>query len=657
MRALTDATAGLLKPIKLQAQDRLELTIDNTFKKFKARVFAETNGSTLKRWPSSAARLDWQGRIPERKELDGADTWELAATDYTAEIVNACWPISQIVWTDERTKVKFLELLLTTTMQDSVAELYAAYKETGKVPDHSLEMHPQYPLEPYQQAALVCALKSTAYNLFMEQGTGKTAVVIGRVMNEVKKRKENGDDRMYRALVICPKNVRRNWQREFERFATRPGKVEVIKGGFIKRTTKIIETLMPEPDCDWAVCVMSYEGMTRSWDVLGNIEWDLGVLDEEHYIKRPETKRTKYAMQLRDKCATRMGLTGTPISNSPLDIYSLFEFLGEGWSGFQQWKAFKDFYGVFAPSDNEGHSKLVAIQNKPFMQERLTRTSYIISKKEALPYLPDKVYDVIEAEMSSEAWEAYEKMASEMLLSLEDELDSSNNKSLTINNILTKLLRLAQVCTGYVVWDEVVDPNTLDVLRDSDIEFFKSNPKLDELVDQLKAKGPNEKTIVWSCFVPAIKQVAERLEREGIKFVTFYGGTKEADRLAAEDAFNGDPSVKVCIANPAAGGTGLNLLGYPPHGGDNYTTDCDHHIYYACNWSYVQRAQSEDRSHRRGTRKTVRISDLVVPETIDEDIRVRVMEKKLMAIDITDVREILRAVIHGLGQRGNDDET
>jgi len=660
MRAMSDATAAMLTPINLSPTDRLELEIDKEQKRFRARVFgAESNG--MRNWPSITARQAWQARIPEKKQLDGANLWQIAATDYTAEIINATWPKDQLVFADEKSRLVFAGLLLETTIQDQIAEAYAQFKFNGTLPDEcdELELHPNplLQLKGYQKFALWASMRARGYNLFMEQGTGKTPVSVARIMNECRRNRLAGDDHMLRVLVVCPKNVRLNWQRELCKFCTRPGKVEIIKGGFMDRTSMIIEAMLPDGDSQWSACVMSYEGMCKTWETLEHFQWDLVILDEGHYIKWPLTQRAQYSFKLREVAKSRMVLTGTPICNSPLDIYSLFEFDGEGWSGFQDYKAFKEFYGVFVPTDGDGHSKLVAIQNKPFMQERLARTSFIITKKEALPDLPEKVYDVIEADMTDQQRNAYAALAEKMLLEIESEMADTRNKTMTVQNILTKLLRLAQVCAGYVVWDEVVDPNSLEVVQSKSLEYFEKNPKLDELVAQLKDKTPQQKTIVWACFVPAIKQISERLTAEGIRHVTFYGGTKDDDRAEAERLFNYDPDVRVVVANPAAGGTGLNLLGHPPDVEEsrNVDTDCDHHIYYACNWSYVQRAQSEDRSHRIGTRKSVRISDLVIPETLDEDIRVRVLEKKLMALDIADIREILQSVITGLGKRGSDE--
>lgn len=117
-------------------------------------------------------------------------------------------------------------------------------------------------------------------------------------------------------------------------------------------------------------------------------------------------------------------------------------------------------------------------------------------------------------------------------------------------------------------------------------------------------------------------------------------------------AFNNDPTCTVFIGNPSAGGTAINLWGYNPERPE-MTTNCDRVIYYSQNWSMPVRSQSEDRCHRIGTRKSVRYTDLVVAGTIDEEIRARVLGKKMRAIEMQDLREVLERVLRA--PRGNGD--
>jgi SNF2 family DNA or RNA helicase len=449
---------------------------------------------------------------------------------------------------------------------------------------------------------------------------------------------------MYRAIIVAPNNVRLNWKNEFEKFGTEPGLVNVLRGTQIARAKILIDAFTQDEDSKFTAIIVSYETLCVSWDVLGAIPWDIACLDEAHFIKSPTTRRFKFARKLRDNSDKRVILTGTPITNTPLDLYAQLEFLAEGRSGFMSWKNFKSFYGVYR--SDEGRKTLVGMQNLPFMQERLAGSSFIITKAEALPDLPEKTYDVVEVGMSKYQAGIYDDVRKHLAAEIENSMNSDMPKQLLVNNVLTKLLRLAQITSGHVVWDaQHNDDGSIAV--EKQVERFDPCPKLEALIEMLKEKGPNNKTLVWACWVSDIKAIAARLEAEGIKAVTFYGGTSDAKREEAEWLFNQDRDTKVFVGNPAAGGVGLNLLGYPPGYPEGYDTNADHVIYYSENWSPTARSQSEGRPHRRGTRVPVRITDLCVPGTIDEEIRTRVLKKIMTALEISDIRHILDAVLKG----------
>lgn len=648
MKALSDATANLFLPVGIQKTDRMDVDVDETGTKFNVRIYAEEPV----RWPSHSASRKWTALVPEKKALkDFDDNWELAATDYTAELINGHWQPEQLTFTEDARQL-YESILLQTQAQELTAELIARYKAEKFIPSGlRIAQHPTKPLAPYQLLAGHCAMMNDGFAFFMEQGTGKTPASIGTICAMAKEiHAEQG--RMARVIVVAPKNVRQNWLREVENFCTVGGKVVVVRGGEAKRHTTVIEAMVPEEGCEFTVVVISYEMMQRSIGFLCKVPWDLGALDEAHFIKGPETLRSKAALRLRDACEKRIVLTGTPICNHVLDLYMQLEFLGRGFSGFMSWESFKDFYGVFDEGGGSGYAKLVGVQNLPFMKERLARLSLMISKKEAMPDLPDKVYDIIEVEMTARQAEVYEQVAAQLALEIEDEMEKSDNKAMTISNILVKLLRLTQITSGYVVWDEVCNPHTGEVLRERTVEYLGENPKLEALVELLKEKRPEEKTVVWACFVPDIMTIHERLEKEGIKHVVLYGGTSEADREEAMRSFNLDPTVKVFIGNQGAGGTGINLPGSDPSKWgtpEDLGTDADHTIYYVQDWSHPKRSQSEDRNHGRNrNRKQVRVTDLCVPETIDEDIRARVLKKRHAAMEIGDIREILQNVLKGV---------
>lgn len=644
MKALTPATKQLLAPIDLKASDRLRLTLDRDGIRFQASVYAPTsfNEYGLASYP---ARNLFFERVPERRKLEGGMKWLLAATDTTVQVINALWPREQIDFVDEDTEIAYDYLLLSGIQQDRNVEAVANFKIT-KMPPNGISHNTQFPLAGYQLVPTKNAIQSEGYALFMEQGTGKTPVVIAVTCNEAPAVHAK-EKRMYRVLIVCPLSVRSNWIDEYEKFATCHGKVTALRGGEVKRVKQLIDALAPSNGEEFTVVVMSYETMARMAESLATIEWDLVALDEGHYIKRYETKRAKGAMIIRDSAKKRMILTGTPIANTPLDIYSQLEFLGKGWSGFMSWKNFKSFYGVWEKTQHG--DKLVALQNMPFMKERLARLSYIVTKKEVLPDLPDKVYDVYEVEMTKRQKDVYEELRRSLMLQAEQALnDTSKPRQLVVQNVLTQLLRLSQITSGFVSWDPVIDPDG-NVLEERELEFFNPNPKLDALVEIMKEKSPNDKTIIWAHWVPDIRAIHARLTHEGIKGVMYYGSVKQDDRETNKHAFNKDDSVKYIAGSAGSGGAGLNLLGYDftlPEDQQG-ETNANHVIYYSQDWSHPKRSQSEDRAHRRGTREPVRYTDLVVPGTIDEEIRARVLKKRMMAFEVSDVREILSNVLKG----------
>jgi len=240
----------------------------------------------------------------------------------------------------------------------------------------------------------------------------------------------------------------------------------------------------------------------------------------------------------------------------------------------------------------------------------------------------------------------YDQVATQMLVEIEDKL-SGTSDSMTINNILTSLLRLAQIANGHVVWDAKVEPQTgLEIAPKRVEPTDESNPKIDALIADILEdieNDPTGKTLVWSIFVPDILAIADALQNAGIGFRLMYGGVPQDKRSKYEEDYNTDPNVHVMVANPTVAGAGLNLVGYDWWETEpKCKTDTTNISWFGCNWSSIDRRQGEDRGHRKNTRRNVRIRDYVVPGTIDEEIRQRVQSKINMAMSVQDVREILK---------------
>jgi SNF2 family DNA or RNA helicase len=596
-------------------------------------------------FPSAYANGFWQKRIPERHQSKkNSPVWTLAATDYTVIVMEHALDRRRMIFLTEEARVRYEFLLLRFIRQGLPVEHFARWKAEKIVPPTPPDFieHPDNPLMPHQKVPLFAFMGLEASALLMEQGTGKTPIVVNEVCLEATRKKD-----MYRVLIVCPNQVRYNWQNEFQRFATAPGRLTVLRGDSLSRTRRLTEVIRKDDEALYGVAIISIDSVESTMDALSMIPWDLVVIDESHYIKNPKSDRSKAMLNLRDRADIRRRkiLTGTPSPNSVMDLWAQLEFLGKGLSGFNTFENFRSFHGRFTPpTQGNAPQKILGVENLPLLQERMARLGYICSKDDAGIELPPKTYDLIEVQMTRKQNEWYRKLRDELAL----ELENIDDRSITANHVLTKLLRLAQITAGHVKWDTQRDEETGEVRFEGKTEDIPGgNPKLDAVVDLLEdpSRDPNGKTIIWAVFQHDIRAISKRLAETGHDHVTYYGETSEKERADALQRFNNDPACRVFVASPATAGTGLNLLGYDPHNPSACDTFCDHEIFFSINWNAAERSQAEDRAHRKGTRSTVRITDLVVPGTIDEEIRTRVTRKQIAQLQVQDVREILKAVL------------
>jgi len=610
-------------------------------------------------YSSFNASTVWFRRVPERSQL-GFGRWKLAGTDFTALIIHHVWPHHKLIFKSEEAQLLYTFLLRRFYTQSKSAIIAAEFKFSGKIPEMPKDFieHNELPLTDYQKVALYVSELNPAYCLFMEQGTGKTPIVINKICLKAA-RKRAKENKMYRALIICPQQVRKNWEREFNRFATVPGKTCVLRGNNINKIRSLIDVIRSEDDCAWSAAIISIDSVCSIWEGLKNMKWDYVVIDESHKIKNANTKRFKDMMKIDDLHTNgKEILTGTPVTNTIFDLWTQFEWLGKGLSGFSTFANFRAFHGKWKATmqGGTGVQKLVGFKNVPLIQERLARLSFLIRKKDTGLNLPEKVYDLCETAMTSKQLEIYGQVATQLVAEIDEILATAEAEGLniTVEHILTKLIRLAQICSGFVKTDDIENLENDTIIIGKIIQISERNPKIDALIKMIREDWENDsnsKCIVWATFIEDIRAISERLAAEGINHVgyhrTIQNGYRVKDSAAAEDVINFKDDCRVLLANPASAGIGQNYLGYNVDNPNSSEMYVNHHIYFSCNWSSVDRIQSEDRSHRRGTRTNVRYTDLVILNTIDEEIRTRVTAKRQMAMSIQDIRNILSNVLRG----------
>lgn len=657
---LCEATCKLLREEKyLQPQDYVLISVeDDVYEEHDGiadavhtkRFVIKFKSRDVNQHPSYALRNTWWQRIPGATTITNAYGCYAPPSDMTALVVMGALGRNRIEFEDEVAELEFMTMLLRFAKQVKLTKGPAGFKAFRSIPGDAPTGNPKYPPMPAQRVAAWAAKQSEAYALWMEQSTGKTYAAIMAIEETL----EKGQCQMI--LIGCPKNVRTQWANELNTFASKRVKVIRFVGGDIERRLLLLEAFKAKlsGDYDYVVVITSYQIAVNSCTQICAYPWDWCVLDEGHGIKYYRAKRSMAFHRIRDKSKRRLELTGTPIANTMFDLYSQLEFLGRGWSGFTSYTAFKKFYGKWDKPSGRGVERVLSLKNVPLLQERLARMSFMLKKTEALPDLPAKTYDIIEVEMTDEQREIYNALADQLYAEIEHDLAQAEagKKTITVNNILVKMLRLSQVTSGFCVMDGETDPDTGKVIGERPVNRFDPNPKVEELVEFIKNLEPTSKCLVWCLYIQDIKTIKARLELEGIKCTSYYGATAQADREALELEWNTNPDLKVIVGNPAAGGVGLNLQGYCPMGDDSGDyTKCDTVVFFSQGWSSIPRSQGEERPrgyvHESKTVDgkrvswSIRVVDLCILDSIDFQIRKRVTDKRMHALKVQDVREIL----------------
>ena len=453
-----------------------------------------------------------------------------------------------------------------------------------------------YKTQPYehQRKALAESADRTTYALFMEMGTGKTKTTIDNIAYLYLKK------RIDSALIVAPKSVYTVWKNEIETHlpdsierkvyawkVDKPKQLQpfIVKKGPLKFFLINVEALSTKKGLD--ICNK----------YLLNQPNNIVVIDESTTIKNPKAKRTKNILALRWRAKMRRILTGSPVTKSPLDLYTQCAFLDPALLGFKSYYAFRNRYCTFDEVYiARGEAIMVpdGYTNLDELEQKLKQFSIRLTKDECLD-IPDKIYQKREIMITGDQKRVYERLRIEALAKFE-------NETISVHNQLTELLRLHQVANGYCKSD------------DGEILQF-NNEKLKALLEILEET--DQKVIIWATYVHNINEIIASLnDKYGSEsVVSIFGETSQSDRMLAVDRFQNDDKCRFFVGNPTTGGYGLTL------------TAAKYVIYYSNNYNLEVRKQSEDRAHRIGQNKNVVYIDIMAKDTIDEKI-VQALKRK-----------------------------
>ena len=462
-------------------------------------------------------------------------------------------------------------------------------------------MEYRFKTKPFQHQldALKESWNKEVWALFMEMGTGKTKVCIDNIAILYDKGKINA------ALIIVPNGIKRNWRNELEiHMADHINyRVGIWSASPKKEEKKELDQLSIIAD-DLTLLIMNVEALstTRGRDFARSFllrNQSMCVVDESTTIKNHAAARTKNIIKLAELAKYRRIMTGSPVTKSPLDLFSQIQFLDTYLIDQHSYYSFRARYAVVVQRSVGTHSfqHIVKYQRLDELQEKIKNFSTRILKSECLD-LPEKLYTKRVVTMTPEQLKAYVEMKKSALTFLED------NKMMTAATVLTQLIRLHQITCGHVKTD------------DGEIKAIKNN-RIQELLNVLEET--TGKVIIWAVYrhdIQAIeKAIGDIYGKESV--ASYYGDTKDTIRQSIVDRFmDVNDHLRFFVGNPKTGGYGLTLT-------SSHTV-----VYYSNDYSLEVRMQSEDRAHRIGQTSKVTYVDLMAEHTIDEKI-VKLLNAKI----------------------------
>lgn len=439
-----------------------------------------------------------------------------------------------------------------------------------------------------------------------EMGCGKTLTTIavaGALYNLGK---------IDRVLVVAPTSVCSVWPHDLNQFAAFPWEARVLLGDKKKRLETLNE-LENWPFKALRIAVINYESTHREgiYEALAAYKPDLIVCDESQRIKNPSAAQSKALHKLGDAAPFRMILSGTPVQNNAVDLYSQYRFLDPAVYG-ANFYAFKNRYCIMG---GYGQHQIVGYRNMDELVEKEHSVAYRVTKEECLD-LPQQTFINRYVQFTDAEQAIYEQLRKSSFLELE------TGENVTATTILTMYLRLMQLTGGFLTADESTRPKQVNTA------------KLDALADIVDdyVVDAGKKLVIFARFRAEIAAIENLLRLRKIQYGSIYGDVPMEERGKIVEDFQTNPDTKVFVAQIQTAGLGITL-----HAASTA-------VFYSYDYNYANYAQALARIHRIGQRFPVTYIHLVVDGSIDEKILAALENKEDMAKTVVDSwREVLTA--------------
>ena len=440
------------------------------------------------------------------------------------------------------------------------------------------------------------------FGFLFEMGCGKTLTAIsvigaGYQMGRIKK-----------VLIVAPTSVCAVWPKEFAEYADFRYMVKTLLGTKPQRL-KALDDLEAFPFQSLKVAVINYESTWRDeiFERLLEFDADLIIADESQRIKTHDASQSKAMHQLGDQARYKMILSGTPVQNEAIDIFSQYRFLDPTIFGMN----FYSFRGRYAVMGGFNRKQIVQYRDLDGLIKKEHSIAYRVTKEEALD-LPQQTFENRYITLSTKARNLYDRLRRDSFA----ELDGGGK--ITATTVLTKLLRLQQFTGGFLVEDDAERPQLV------------SHGKLDALADILQdyvVEG-KKKLVIFARFIPEVMEIIKltdaTLKKHGMTSVAIYGDIKKELRGDIVKQFQDDPKTMVFVGQIDTAGTGITL------------TAADTCVYYSVNFNYATYSQSLARIHRIGQYHPCTYIHLVAENTVDSTILASLGKKEDLAKTVVD---------------------
>ncbi|MDU7364361.1 DEAD/DEAH box helicase [Clostridium sp.] len=405
-----------------------------------------------------------------------------------------------------------------------------------------------------------------------DMGLGKTIQTITLLLSNKNKK----------SLIITPTSVVYNWKSEFEKFADTLN-VGVIHGSVSERNK------VKDEYKEYDVLLTTYGTLRSDYQWYEDKKFDFCIIDEAQNIKNKKSKISELVKSIKANC--KLALTGTPIENNLLELWSIFDFIMPGYLYNEE-----RFKGKFLSGDDESLKELKELIS-PFILRRL--------KEDVLDELPYKIEKEYLIPMTFSQKQIYNSYMKEVKKKIKENKKIKDNKIV----ILSYLTKLRQLC---------LDPSLLiDDFKEESAKIKAVKEIIKETIDS------NKKIIIFSQFTSVLKKIGNKLEEDDINYLYLDGSIKAKERINLVDEFN-NRDKNIFLISLKAGGVGLNL------------TSASVVVHFDPWWNPAVQDQATDRAHRIGQKNIVEVIKLISKDTIEEKIIKLQEEKKELISKIID---------------------